>query len=224
MRDLRRCEKHGRSVWTSRGACPASDASRRFHRKVRLMLGNRDRVCLWRRACARGNKSTSLHNAIQRPAIDYQIFHKRERSYAKRLDGDRRAVAKLSHVKLAHRARMIGTVWFAVNGERASAANTFAAIRVERDWFVSTSHQSLIENVQHFYQRRVRRNVARFIINEFAWRLSVLLSPDLEFEVHGKKNCRATGSVPVARLAGAASALQSCLLFTYSSSVPNARF
>src|SRR5205814_1526854 len=94
---------------------------------------------------------------IQRAAIDYQIFQQRERSHSKRLDCDRRAVAKLSHVKFAHRARMIGSVRFAVDRERAGAANTFAAIRVERDWFRSACDQSLIENVEHLEKRRTAR-------------------------------------------------------------------
>src|SRR6266513_3284669 len=184
MRDLRSSEKHSRSIWTGSGACAASDASSCFHCQIGVVFGNQNRVRLRRGACARGNESTGLHNTIQRPAIDYQIFQERERSDSKRLDRDRRAVAKLSHVKFAHRARMIGSVRFAVDRERAGAANTFAAIGVERDWFRSACDQSLIENVEHFEKRRVRRNVAHFVIDEFAWRLSVLLSPEAQAKVH----------------------------------------
>src|SRR6266700_892407 len=184
MRDLRSCEKHGRSIWTRRGAGAAPDASRRLHRQVGIVLGNRDRVRLRRGACALGNESTSLHDAVQRAAIDYQILYKLERSYSKRLDRDRRAVAKLSHVKLTHRARMIGAVWFAVNRKRASAANTFAAIRVERDRFLSAFDQCLIEHVEHLEKGRVWRNVAYFVIDEFAWRFYVRLTPDSQLKVH----------------------------------------
>src|SRR4030095_15254975 len=184
MRNLRSREKHCRSIWAGRGASAASDTGRRFHCQIGGMLGNRNRVRFWRGACARGNKSTGLHKELQRAATAYQVFHKRERSYAKRLDCDRRAVAKLSHVKLAHRARMIRSVWFAVNRERAGAANAFAAIGVERDWFIAAPDQSLIENVEHFEKRRVRRNVAHFVIDEFAWRFRVWLPPNFQFEVH----------------------------------------
>ena len=184
MRDLRSSEKHGRSIWTGRGACAASDASSRFHCQIGVVLGNRNRVRLRRGAGALRNESTGLHNAIQRAAIDYQIFEERERSDSKRLDCDRRAVAKLSHVKFTHRARMIGSVWFAIDRERAGAANTFAAIGVERDWFLSASDQSLIENVEHFEKRRVRRDVVHFVIDEFAWRLSIFLAPDSQKKVH----------------------------------------
>lgn len=167
MRDLRSREKHGRSIWTRRGARATSDTGRRFHCQVGIMLGNQDRVRLWRGARARGNESTGLYDAVQGAAIDHQIFHKRERTYTKRLNCDRRAVAKLSHIKLAHRARMIGSVWLTIDRERASAADTFAAIRLKRDWFLSAFHQSFIENVEHFEKRRVRRNAAHFVIDEF---------------------------------------------------------
>ena len=89
---------------------------------------------------------------------------------------------------------MIGSVRFAVDRERAGATNAFAAIGVERDWFLSASDQSLIENVEHFEKRRVWRNVAYFVINEFAWRLSIFLAPDSEFEIHILTSSRATQS------------------------------
>src|SRR5882762_297695 len=140
MRNLRSREKHGRSIWTGGGARATSDTGRRFHCQIGIMLGNQNRVRLWRGACASGNEATGLHNAIQLAAIDYQIFHKRERSYAKRLNCDRRAVAKLSHIKLAHSTWMIGSLWLTVDCKRASAANTFAAIRLERDRLLSAFH------------------------------------------------------------------------------------
>src|SRR4030095_7769182 len=184
MRDLRSSEKHGRSIWTGRGACAAADTSSRFHCQIGVVLGNRNRVRLRRGAGARRNESTGFHNAIQRAAINYQIFSERGLCDSQPLDCDRRAVTKLSHVKFAHSARMIGSVWFAVDRERAGAANTFAAIGVERDWFLSASDQTLIENVELFEKRCVRRNVTYFVIDEFAWRLSIFLAPDFEFEIH----------------------------------------
>src|SRR5207244_12956421 len=99
------------------GARATSDTGRRFHRQSGIMLGNQDRVRLRRGACARGNESTGLHDAVQGAAIDDQIFHKRERSYTKRLHCDRRAIAKLSHIELAHRPGMIWSVWLTVDRE-----------------------------------------------------------------------------------------------------------
>jgi hypothetical protein len=79
---------------------------------------------------------------------------------------------------------MIGTVSFTVDRERAGTANSFPAIRVERDGFLAGSEQILIQDVEHLKKRSVRRNVADFVIDKFTGRLCVSLPPDFEFEVH----------------------------------------
>ena len=79
---------------------------------------------------------------------------------------------------------MIRPVSFAVHGERAGAANPFAAIRVERDWFLAGPQQILVEDVEHLEKRRVRRNVADVVAGEFAGGPRVALSPDSQPEVH----------------------------------------
>ena len=149
------------------------------------MLGNRDRVRFRRGAGARGNESTGLHNAIQRAAIDYQIFQERERSYAKRLDCDRRAVVETFSCKARtpppdDRVRAASPLIVSEHvpqiPSRQSESNAIGSF--------PSLDQVLIENVEHFEKRRVRRNVAHFVIDEFAWRLSVFLPPDFEFEIH----------------------------------------
>ena len=45
---------------------------------------------------------------------------------------------------------------FAVNRERAGAANSFATIGVEGDWLLVASKQRFIQNVEHLEKRRVR--------------------------------------------------------------------
>ena len=94
------------------------------------------------------------------------------------------AVLETTHVQLANRRSAVGAMRYAVHNEAAHPADAFAAIGVERDWFLSASDQSLIENVEHFEKRRVRRNVMHFVIDEFALRLSIFLAPDFEFEIH----------------------------------------
>ena len=117
-------------------------------------------------------------------AIDRQIFDDRKRADAKRFDRDGLAVAKFPHVKLAHRAWMIGTVSFTVNRKRAGAANPFSAIRVERDGFLASTEQIFVQNIEHLEKRSIRRNVADFVIDKFAAGLRVPLSPNSKFEVH----------------------------------------
>ena len=80
---------------------------------------------------------------------------------------------------------MVRPVCLAVNGERARAANAFAAIGVEGDRFFATPEQIFIYDVEHLQKRSVRRNIARFILDELAARFRVLLSPDSQKKVHG---------------------------------------
>src|SRR5262249_54019841 len=140
---------------------------------------------LRRGACARGNESAGLHDAVERTAIDHQIFDDWKRADAKRFDYDHRAIAKLPHVKLAHRARMIWAVSFAVNCKGAGAGNPFTAIRVERDGFPPAPNQIFVQNIEHLEKRSVRRNVAHVVIDEFAGGLRVLLTPNFQSKIHG---------------------------------------
>src|ERR1051326_6429434 len=101
-------------------------------------------MSLGRRASARRDESAGLHDPIQRTAIEHEIFYYWERADAKRLDRNCVAVAKLTHVQLTHCAGMIRPVSFAVHGERAGAANPFAAIGVERDGFLAGPEQIFV--------------------------------------------------------------------------------
>ena len=132
------------------------------------MFWNGNCIRLRRGSRAGGDESTSLHDAIQRASVDHQILDDREGAKAKWLDCDGRAIAKFSHVKLTHRAWVIRPVCFAINGERAGTANAFAAIRVERDRFLAAAQQIFVQDVEHFEERRVRRNIMHFVINEFS--------------------------------------------------------
>jgi hypothetical protein len=91
-----------------------------------------------------------LHDSVERTAIDYQIFDDRERADAKRFDGNGFAVAKFPHVQLAHSSRMIRSVSFTVDRERAGTTNPFATIRVERDGFPAAPNQIFVQDIEHF--------------------------------------------------------------------------
>lgn len=80
---------------------------------------------------------------------------------------------------------MIRPMRLAINRQRAGAANAFTAVRIERDRFFSALDQVLVNDVEHFEKRSVRRNVVYFIIDESSFRPRVRLSPDLEVKIHG---------------------------------------
>ena len=90
----------------------------------------------------------------------------------------------LPKVGASVRARMIGPMRFAVDRERARSANSFAAIGIKSDRFLAAQQQVLVHDIEHFEDRCVWRNVGRLVIDELSFRLSIFLTPDLQFEIH----------------------------------------
>ena len=80
---------------------------------------------------------------------------------------------------------MIRAMRFAIDRERAGAAEPFATIRIERDRFLILADEPLVHDVEHLEKRSVRRNARHFIRDELALRLRIFLPPDFQFEVHG---------------------------------------
>ena len=80
---------------------------------------------------------------------------------------------------------MVRTVRFAVDGERARSADSFATIGIERDRLFAFQKQALVHDIEHFEQRSLRRNVGRVVTDELAVRLRVRLTPNSQAEVHG---------------------------------------
>src|SRR5260370_23295886 len=105
-----RGKEHRRSVRTGRRARAAADARRRFHRKIGSVFWNRDRIGFRRRSRARGDKSASLNDAIERTPVDHQIFDHWKTFHPEWFDHDRLSIAKFAHVKLAVRARTLRTM------------------------------------------------------------------------------------------------------------------
>src|SRR5450432_1885415 len=82
---------------------------------------------------------------------------------------------------------MIGPVCFAVDRQRARAADAFATIGIECDRFLPAHGESLVDDIEHFEKRSIGRNVGGFVVNELALGLRVLLSPNAQFKVHNEK-------------------------------------
>lgn len=59
-------------------------------------------------------------------------------------------------------------VRFAIDDERAGAADAFAAIVRERDRLFALERELVVHDVEHLEQRHVRVQVFRLIINKLA--------------------------------------------------------
>ena len=93
--------------------------------------------------------------------------------------GDRRAVLELAHVDLAGRGALAGTVGLSVDVQRAHAADTLAAVVVEGHRLLALVDEIVVQDVEHFEERGVGRNVLHLVALESAFGFSVLLTPYL---------------------------------------------
>jgi hypothetical protein len=71
-----------------------------------------------------------------------------------------------------------------VNHQAAHAADAFAAVVVEGDWFFAELDESLVEDIQHFEKRHVFRDVVQLVKPKLAFVFRAGLSPDSQRQIH----------------------------------------
>ena len=176
-------EEHSGPVFAGRDARAAADARGRVHRFVGVLLANRDNVRVGRDS-GRGNEPAGLEDLVERVTVDDQVLNDRERGGAPRFDGNRIAVLELTAVELARCDFVVRSVRAAVDIEGAHAANTFAAVVVERERFFTLVNELIVQDIQHFKERSVRRDPFDTVGFKLTFRLCVLLTPNFNSEFH----------------------------------------
>src|SRR5215211_1162904 len=87
-------------------------------------------------------------------------------------------------MKLAGRGRLLSAVRHAVDDERTGSANSFPAVVFESDRILAFRFKSLVDDVEHFKERHLRRDFGRAERFELAVDAGTLLPPDVEREIH----------------------------------------
>ena len=172
-------EEHGRTVLARRGAGSAADAGGGVHRLLGVGLRDRNGVGVGHRVRAHRDEASGLQNLVVSRTVHHEVLDDGERRRAPRLDGDRRAVLELAHVDLAGRGALAGTVGLSVDVQRAHAADTLAAVVVEGHRLLALVDEIVVQDVEHFEERGVGRNVLHLVALESAFGFSVLLTPYL---------------------------------------------
>ena len=103
MRDFRAREQRRRRIRTRRHAGAATDARRRIHGAIGILLRNQNRIAVRRAARRHADVSARRDDAIERAAIHHQILDHRKRPRAPRLEHQLLAVLEMPHAELAHR-------------------------------------------------------------------------------------------------------------------------
>src|SRR5258708_8322814 len=131
MRDFRAREQRRRRVGTSRHARTAADAGRSVHGELGVLLWSQDHVAVRRAAGRRRYETARRDDAIERAAVDHQIFDHRKRARAPWFEIEHVAVVELAHVNLTDGGAATRAVPHPVDHEAAQPPDPFAEIAVE---------------------------------------------------------------------------------------------
>ncbi len=97
-----------------------------------------------------------LDHPVEGAAVDDEVFDHRERPRPPGLDVDHVTVVKAAHVQLTGRRGSLGTVGNAIDNQPAGAADTFAAVVVERDRLFVAEGESFVQHVEDLKEGHLR--------------------------------------------------------------------
>ena len=184
MADLRRNKEHRGRVLAGGDTGTTADAGGRVEGAVGISLGNRDRGSFRSGTGVHRNETTGSDNAVESGTVHGAVTDNRECGGAPRFDHDGIAILELAHVKLAGSYRMVRTVRHSVDDQGTHSANSFAAVVIKGKAFLSLLHFAIVHDVEHFQERHIRGNAVDIDRFELAFGLGVLLTPNLESQMH----------------------------------------
>ena len=187
--DARSDEQHGGTVLTGGHTRSATYASRSIHAFLCLVVRDKDVVGILGGSRTYGDETSGLKDLVESTPVDYNVLDNRKGCTAPRLYRDGSTILEMTHEKLAGGHMVIGTVRTSVNIERASSADTFAAVVVEgdgtaalastldRDRVATLADKLLIENIKHLEEGCIFLNTRNMISLEMSFFPGVLLAP-----------------------------------------------
>ena len=109
-----------------------------------------------------------MENLVVSTAVYDKVFDNGECSRTPRLDDDCLAILELTHINLAGSNALLRTVSMTVDVQRTHTADTLAAIVVECNRLLAFVYEVVVENVQHFEERCIGRNVLNLVLFELS--------------------------------------------------------
>lgn len=143
------------------------------------MLGHSGAVGLGGAACADGDESAGIDDAIKGAAIHDKVFEDREGSGAPGLYPEFLAVSEVSHVELAGGGGALGTVGHAIDDHSAGSADALPAVVLKCDGVLARFDKFFINHVQHFQKRHVFVDVVGLIGLKASRLIGARLTPDV---------------------------------------------
>ncbi len=184
VRDFCAYEESGGGVGASGNAGAATDAGSGVHGKIGVLFLNRNGITIGGAAGGNGNKTTSRDDAVERAAINGQVFDDRKGFGAPGFEINFVTIFKMAHVKLAYSSALEAAMGFAVDHHAAHTADTFAAIVIKGDRIFSLGDEGFVDNIEHFEKGHVLADVGSVVTYHAALVGGIFLTPDMKSEFH----------------------------------------
>ena len=159
-------------------------------------MRDQDVVGILRGTGAHGDEAARLEDLIEGGTVYDEVLDNGETLAAPRLHGDGGAVLEVTHEELAGGHVIVRTVGTAVDIEAAGAADTFAAVVVERHRTATLAaalhrhrvetlaDQLLVQDIEHLQEGGVLFDAGNMVGLEMTLGLGVLLTPYFQIEFH----------------------------------------
>ena len=180
MTDFGANEQQGAGILAGSHTSTATDARSRIHSHIGLVLWNRNRVGIGYATCCGTDVASRLDDFVESGTVHHKVTDDGERLSAPRLNPNVVAIAEFAHVELASGDAVVVAVGPAVDVESAHATDALAAVVVEANGMRdSVVDESLVQDVEHFEERAIRRDAVQWISLEMTLGAGVFLSPNM---------------------------------------------
>src|SRR5262249_57296582 len=112
--------------------------------EVRVLVGDRDRVCVGRAPGRGRDEAAGCDDPVEGPGVYDEVLDDREGRRAPRLDRDDVAVLEAPHVELTRGRAVARAVRAAVDDHAAGPADPLPAVLVEGDRVLALADQGLV--------------------------------------------------------------------------------
>ena len=178
-------KQHGTGVLASRDASPTANARSCVHGHVGLVFRDWNRVGIGHAARGGADVASCLDDFVEGGAVHHQVADDGESLGTPWLNPDVVAILKFAHVELAGGDAIVVAVWSPIDVESAHAADALATVVVEAHGMgYAVVDELLVQDVKHLKEGAVGRDAFQRIGFEMALGAGVLLTPNMQFEVH----------------------------------------
>ena len=185
MRDLGSDKQHSRSVLAGNHTGTAAYAGGCVHGLLVLLFGHWYDIGIGHTSRGDTDIASRLDDFVESRTVNHKVFDDGEGLGTPWLYPDFVAVVEMTHKELAGGYTVVIAMGTAVDVKSTHTTNSFTTVVVETDRVgYLVGDQLLVEDVEHLKERTVGRDVVNLIGLKTAFGLCVLLTPNMQSEIH----------------------------------------